>query len=203
MTDSALQVRNGRMRAVIENVTPSVDGGRFAAKRILGDQIVVEADCFNDGHDMLACLLLWRNEDEIAWHEEEMAPHGLSDLIARVNRARHDNPALQSDHSLRFCPIDNDSLLCYTKSDTISGNLVVIVVNLDPHHVQSGWIELDLDALGSDTKTPYQMHDLLSDARFLWSGPRNFVQLDPQRAPAHIFAVRRKVRTEHNFDYFL
>ena len=131
------------------------------------------------------------------------APHSLFDLIARVNQARRDNPALQSDASLRFYPVDNDSLLCYAKADAEMENLVVTVVNLDPHHVQSGWVELDLAELGIDVNTPYQMHDLLSGARFLWSGSRNFVQLDPQRAPAHVFALRRKVRTERNFDYFL
>ena len=131
------------------------------------------------------------------------APHSLSELIARVNRIRRDNPALQSDASLRFFPADNDSLLCYSKSDAAMGNLLVMVVNLDPHHVQSGWVELDLAALGIDAHTPYQMHDLLSGARFLWSGARNLVQLDPQRAPAHVFALRRKMRTERNFDYFL
>ncbi|MBI2225472.1 MAG: alpha-1,4-glucan--maltose-1-phosphate maltosyltransferase [Betaproteobacteria bacterium] len=135
------------------------------------------------------------------WNLE--APHGLADLIARVNRARRENPALQSDASLRFFPVDNDSLLCYAKSAAEVENLVVTVVNLDPHHVQSGWVELDLASLGIDAHTSYQMHDLLSGARFLWSGPRNFVQLDPQRAPAHVFALRRKVRTERNFDYFL
>jgi starch synthase (maltosyl-transferring) len=93
--------------------------------------------------------------------------------------------------------------LCYAKSDAELENLVVTVVNLDPHHVQSGWVELDLASLGIDANTSYQMHDLLSGARFLWTGPRNFVQLDPQRAPAHVFALRRKVRTERNFDYFL
>ena len=136
-----------------------------------------------------------------AWNLK--APHGLSELIARVNRARRDNPALQSDASLRFFPVDNESLLCYAKTSAEQDNLVVTVVNLDPHHVQSGWVELDLKALGIEVHSPYQMHDLLSGARFLWSGARNFVQLDPQRAPAHVFALRRKVRTEHNFDYFL
>ena len=130
-------------------------------------------------------------------------PHSLADTIARMNRARRDNSALQSDTSLRFFPVDNDNLLCYAKSDPERENLVVVVVNLDPHHVQSGWVELDLATLGIDAQTAYQMHDLLSDARFLWSGPRNFVQLDPLRAPAHLFALRRKVRTERNFDYFL
>jgi starch synthase (maltosyl-transferring) len=136
-----------------------------------------------------------------AWNLK--TPQGLSDLIARLNRARWENSALQSDASLRFFDVDNDSLLCYAKSDATRENLVVTVVNLDPHHVQSGWVELNLASLGIDAQTPYQMHDLLSGARFLWSGPRNFVQLDPQRAPAHVFALRRKVRTERNFDYFL
>jgi len=136
-----------------------------------------------------------------AW--DSKAPQSLSDVIARVNRARRDNPALQSDGSLRFFPVGNDSLLCYAKSDAASQNLVVVVVNLDPHHVQSGWVELDLEELGIDTRSTYQMHDLLSGARFLWSGSRNYVQIDPQRTPAHLFALRRKVRTEHNFDYFL
>ncbi|MBE0621821.1 MAG: alpha-1,4-glucan--maltose-1-phosphate maltosyltransferase [Burkholderiales bacterium] len=135
------------------------------------------------------------------WNLE--AEHSLSELIARVNHARRDNPALQSDATLQFFPVDNDSLICYAKSDAEQENLVVTVVNLDPHHVQSGWVELDLGAFGIDAHTPYQMHDLLSGARFLWSGARNFVQLDPQRAPAHVFALRRKVRTERNFDYFL
>ena len=136
-------------------------------------------------------------------HWDLDAPQSLSDLIARMNRARRDNPALQSDASLRFFAVDNDSLLCYAKSDADLENLVVTVVNLDPHHVQSGWVDLDLASLGIDAQSPYQMHDLLSGARFLWSGSRNFVQLDPQRAPAHVFALRRKVRTERNFDYFL
>ncbi len=135
------------------------------------------------------------------WNRQ--APQSLADVIARVNRARRDNPALQSDASLRFFPVDNDNLLCYAKSHAGEKNLVVVVVNLDPHHIQSGWVELDLEALGIDPHTTYQMHDLLSSARFLWSGPRNFVQIDPQRAPAHLFALRRKVRTERNFDYFL
>ncbi len=62
---------------------------------------------------------------------------------------------------------------------------------------------LDLATLGIDADRPFQVHDLLTDARYLWSGPRNFVELDPARAPAHIFRVRRHVRTERDFDYFL
>ena len=81
--------------------------------------------------------------------------------------------------------------------------VVLAVVNLDPYHVQSGWVTLDLDALGLDAGTPYHMHELLSGARYLWSGARNYVSLDPARSPAHLFRLRRRVRTERDFDYFL
>jgi starch synthase (maltosyl-transferring) len=77
------------------------------------------------------------------------------------------------------------------------------VVNLDPHHRHTGWLELDLWTLGILPQQSYQVHDLLGDARFLWYGARNFVELNPQVVPAHIFRLRRRVRTEHDFDYFI
>jgi len=80
---------------------------------------------------------------------------------------------------------------------------VLVVVNLDPDHAQSGWLTLDPATFGVDVRRPFQVHDLLTGARFLWKGARNFVTLDPARAPAHIFVVRRHVRTERDFDYFL
>ena len=76
------------------------------------------------------------------------------------------------------------------------------MVNLDAHQAQSGWVELDIDALGLDPERPYQVHDLLSDQRYHWRGRRNYVMLDPQRLPAHVFSLRRRVRSEHDFDYF-
>lgn len=129
-------------------------------------------------------------------------PDSLRSLIARVNRIRRENVALQSDASLRFCALDNDQLIGYLKTETSSGNVIIVVVNLDPYHVQSGWIDLDLRALGLDEATPYQVHDLLSNQRFEWRGIRNFVMLDPQRMPAHVLKLRRYLRTEHDFDYF-
>jgi starch synthase (maltosyl-transferring) len=127
----------------------------------------------------------------------------LAPFIARVNAARRDNPALQRNDGLVFFPTDNDELICYAKVDADSDNAVLAVVNLDPHHVQSGWVTLDLAALGVDEDRAYQVHDTLTDARFLWSGPRNFVRLDPSGVPAHVFRVRRHVRTERDFDYYL
>src|SRR5690606_27912740 len=85
-------------------------------------------------------------------------PRSLADLIARINRARRENPALRSDWSLEFHPIDNDQLLCYSKRTEDLSNIVLVVANLDPHHAQSGHVELPLAELGVDASRPYQLH---------------------------------------------
>ncbi len=130
-------------------------------------------------------------------------PDSLWPLIARINRIRRDNVALQSNDTLEFCPIDNEQLIAYVKLDGESRNAIVSIVNLDPHNTQSGWLTLDLERLGIAADRPYQVHDLLSEQRYQWHGPRNFVILDPHRIPAHVFRIRRHVRSEQDFDYFL
>ena len=130
-------------------------------------------------------------------------PHSLGAFISRVNRIRRTNPALHENWNLRFCPVDNDALLCYYKATEDRSNIVLAAVNLDPHHTQSGWVDLPLDALGIGHDSTFQVHDLLTDQRFLWHGARNFVQLDPARSPAHVFVVRKQARSERDFDYFL
>ena len=125
----------------------------------------------------------------------------MSEIIALVNRIRRENPALQQNETLTFHPTDNDQLLCYSK---IRGdNVIVVVVNLDVHNTHAGWLDLDLDALQLDANRTYQVHDLLSNARYTWHGPRNYVQTNPHVIPAHIFRIRRRVRTERDFEYFL
>ncbi len=132
-----------------------------------------------------------------------MRPDSLRDFIARVNRIRRENPSLHGDWSLRFHPIDNERIICYSKQTEDFSNIIVVVVNLDPHHTQAGWAELPLSDLGIDHRMPYQMHDLLGDGRYLWHGPRNYVELNPGIAPAQILRVRHKTRTERDFDYFM
>ena len=130
-------------------------------------------------------------------------PDSLSSLIVRVNRIRRDNRALQIDGTLRFCAIDNEQMIAYVKSDEASGNIILTVVNLDPYNVQSGWVDLDLGAAQIESDRPYQVHDLLSDQRYQWRGRRNYVMLDPRRMPAHVFRLRRHLRSERDFDYFI
>ena len=130
-------------------------------------------------------------------------PDSLKEFIGVINRIRHDNPALHSDDSLRFHSIDNDQLIAYSKQTPDGMNVILVLVNLSPHHTHSGWLELDLAALGLQDNRPFQVHDLLTHAYYLWQGPRNYVQLDPHSVPVQIFAVRRNMRREQDFDYFL
>jgi starch synthase (maltosyl-transferring) len=114
----------------------------------------------------------------------------LSEVIARVNLIRNENPALQGDAVPAFQPVDNDQLIAWTKSTDDLSNVILVVVNLDPHYAQSGWVDLPLAALGLPAYDPYQVEDLLTGMRFTWTGPRNYVRLDPAALPAHILALR-------------
>jgi starch synthase (maltosyl-transferring) len=127
----------------------------------------------------------------------------LAGFIGRVNRIRRDNAALQANESLRFLPVDNERLIAYAKSTPALDNVIICVVNLDPHNVQSGWLEVDPASFGLAPDTPYRVHDLLTNAHYLWQGVRNYVSLDPQRVPAHILQLRHNVQREDQFDYFM
>ncbi len=130
-------------------------------------------------------------------------PDSLRWLIARVNRIRRENPALQGDWSLQFHPVTNEELICYSKVTEDRSNGILVVVNLSPHHTHSGWVDLPLDRFGLSADQPYQAHDLLTDARYLWNGSRSYVELNPHTMPAHVFRIRRRVRREQDFDYFM
>src|SRR5262249_6895779 len=113
----------------------------------------------------------------------------LRHVIARLNRIRRAHPALHGNRTLRFHPTDNDLVTCYSKHTADHADVVLIVVNLDPHHVHRAWLTLDLAALGVGADETFQVHDLLGGARYTWRGPRNFVELAPDHTPAHIFEV--------------
>ncbi|MBC8071280.1 MAG: DUF3416 domain-containing protein [Deltaproteobacteria bacterium] len=134
-------------------------------------------------------------------HWEVTSAESLRRVITAINRIRREHPSLRSNDSLRFHATDNDKLICYSK--THGEDAVLVVVNLDPHHRQSGWVQLDGEALELATDRPFQVHDLLGGGRYLWHGPRNYVELDPAAMPAQIFAIRRRVRSERDFDYYL
>ena len=131
----------------------------------------------------------------------------LRHVLARLNRIRRNHPALQRDHSIHFHPTDNEQLLCYSKrasgtrtDGAPTGDVLLMVVNLDPWHRQSGWTQLRLEALGVGPHESFQIHDLMCGGWYRWQDERNFVELDPAVSPAHVFEVVRHPRTERDFE---
>jgi len=119
------------------------------------------------------------------------APGNIKEWIARLNKIRKENRALQIYDNLRFYPAQNDAILFYGKMTAARDNIILVVVNLDPFRKQHSYVDVPIDQFGQMESDVYQVHDLLNDAIYTWRGGRNYVELDPDLQPAHIFQVRR------------
>ena len=119
------------------------------------------------------------------------APGNIKALITQLNRIRRENRALHFYDNLRFHPVDNEALLFYSRLTPARDSIVLVIVNLDPIQTQTGFVEAPVEQFGDFGGESYEVHDLLSDARYLWHGKRNYVALHPGLQPAHIFRVRR------------
>jgi starch synthase (maltosyl-transferring) len=122
-------------------------------------------------------------------HWDWERPGHIKDLVAAVNRIRHENAALQFDWGLAFHPTDNPEIIAYTKTSPDAANVVLVVVNLDPRNVQHGWVAVPGSAFGAGTNAPCTVRDLLTGNEFPWRGGHDYVRLDPAGVPAHIFRV--------------
>ena len=121
-------------------------------------------------------------------------PKSLKTLIATVNRARRENPALHSNESLQFHLVNNDQLVAYSKHTPDMNNIVLAVVNVDFRWTQAGMVTLPLEQFQIAADEPYELHDLLSGQRYIWTGPTNYVELRPTDLNAHLFRVIRRHR---------
>ena len=187
-------------------------GGRpaFMSRLVLAATLGTNYGIYGPAYELLENVPAKRGGEEYLNSEKyELKQWDLEDqkslapLIRVVNRARRENAALQTNHELIFHATDNPYLICYSKRSVDEENTVLVVVNLDPVHVQAGWVDLDLSKLGLNAREPFQVHDQLVDKRYLWQGPRNYIELSPFEVPAHVMRVMRRVRTEKDFDYYL
>jgi starch synthase (maltosyl-transferring) len=187
-------------------------GGRpaFAARLVLAATLGANYGIYGPAFELIEARAKEPGSEEYLDSEKYQlrnwnidSPDSLREMITLVNEIRRENLALQSDRGLRFHTTENESLIAYTKSTSDLADVVLTVVNLDPHHTQAGMVTLPLKDLGLETDKSYQAHELLSGARYMWNGPRNYVEINPHAAPAQIFRFRRRVRSEHDFEYFL
>lgn len=134
------------------------------------------------------------------WNLEQ--PHSLKGFITRLNQIRNQNPALQQMRHTTIHHSENDQMMVFSKHSAAMDNYILVVANLDAEYTQATMLHLDLDALGVTAEQPFHVHDLIDDARYVWQGPRNYVELNPHRCPVHIFRIGRRIRDERDFDYY-
>lgn len=124
------------------------------------------------------------------------APGNIKDYITRLNHIRRDNRALREYDNLRIHNAENDQILCFSKSTAALDNLIVVAVTVDPWNPQSAFVHIPLEEFGIGADEEYVMEDLLTGEKFHWRGARNFIALDPNHRPAHVFRVRRAIGRE-------
>ncbi len=117
-------------------------------------------------------------------------PGNIKDFISKINNIRRENTALHEYKNLEFYETKNEHILCYGKRTADNSNMMVVVVNLDPFCAHEDTVTLPLGKFGIKDWQTYQMHDLLTGAAYSWKGASNYVRLDPQRNPAHIFILK-------------
>ena len=150
--------------------------------------------CENDG---LPGREEYLDSEKYQWKERDWdAPGNIKDWIRRLNTIRKENRALHFYDNLRFFHTENDAILCYGKTTAALDNIIIIVVNLDPYRSQSSYVHVPTEEFGSIEGDTYQVHDLLNDARYLWHRGANYVELNPEMQPAHVFRVRRRPSDE-------
>ncbi|AIT60865.1 alpha-1,4-glucan--maltose-1-phosphate maltosyltransferase [Corynebacterium doosanense] len=112
----------------------------------------------------------------------------LEPFITTLNTIRREQPALQQLRTLHFHEVDNDQIIAYSKVDPLTGNTVLVVVNLDPDWAQEGTVHVDFGAIGREPGE-LGVHDLITGSDYTW-GEHNFVRLEPKADVAHVFVLQ-------------
>ena len=119
-------------------------------------------------------------------------PASLAPFITLLNGARRRHPALQRLRNITFHGSDNPKVIAYSKHTDDRSDVVLTVVNLDPHATAEATLDLDLGLLGLLWDRPYEAFDELSLQSFTWSGSHPYVRLDPYQA-AHVLHLRSQL----------
>jgi starch synthase (maltosyl-transferring) len=122
-------------------------------------------------------------------------PGNIRSEIARINRIRKENTALQQTNDITFVRIEaspgqeNDHLMGYVKRSDDRSNIILAVVSLDSANTQGGWLRFPLEIFNMPHDYPFKVEDLLSGINYDWNGEWNYVAVNPGIMPAHLFRV--------------
>jgi len=120
------------------------------------------------------------------WDWTTMTPMRI--LIKQINELRHHFDALQTTYNIEFTNNDNPMILSFIKHAANKKDSLYIVINLDDNFKQSGYVAFDATVFGK-ANAPAKVKDLLTNIEYDWNTNWNYVELDTQKLPAHIFQI--------------
>ncbi len=115
----------------------------------------------------------------------------LTDAMKKVNQIRKENPALQTTWNIHFTRTDNDQLMSFIKFNEDRSNIIWGIVNFDPRHTQTGFVEVPKTLLGIEGRINLKVRDLLTEDSYHWFNDWNYVELNPNQYPMHIFVLEK------------
>ncbi len=116
-------------------------------------------------------------------------PGNIKEYIAKINEIRKENPALHETRNLRILKSDNENILFYGKWVQDKSNIILVAVNLDPNSPHDSTVYVPSAELGIGPHWSYTVRDLITGTEFQWHGDSNYVRLDPNVEPVHIFMI--------------
>jgi starch synthase (maltosyl-transferring) len=123
----------------------------------------------------------FRNWD---WKKE----NNMTRIMKAINLARREMPSLQQTNNIEFLDINNQYLLAFHKWDFEAKDRSLIVVNLDPHYPQNGWVKIPLAQWGIEAGHTVRIYDVVTKDSYVWNEEFCYVELHPV-LPFHIFKV--------------
>ncbi len=122
-------------------------------------------------------------------HYDWKKTNRMTDIMTLLNKARKKHKALQSTWNIQFLAIENSNLLAYLKSTDDLSSIVLVVVNLDQHNKQSGYIQIPKNKLKLGEHINIKLRDQITDEQYTWTQEWNYVELDPNKIPFHLFEL--------------
>jgi starch synthase (maltosyl-transferring) len=131
----------------------------------------------------------YRNNEKYQLKERDWRRPGIRDFLTKLNRIRNSHAEFRQVSNIHFLHVDNDRLIAFVRTSLNRQSDLLVIINLDPTHSQAGTVNLPHESLPGQRDVPYQVRDLLNGEVYTWHGASNYVSLDPETKPVHVFRI--------------
>jgi starch synthase (maltosyl-transferring) len=169
----------------------------FAVRAVLAATLASSYGIYGPAFEHVEARAVAAGSEEYRDSEKyQLRPRGhgvppLRPILVTLNRIRRAHPALQRDRGIVFHPVEGEALVAYSRATGDGADVVLVVANTDPARAREGVVNVQTDRIGIPAGAGFTVTDLLDGKQYQWRAGRNYVRLDPARAPAHVFAVSR------------